>query len=96
MGVATEQDGGVEVLVVVLVVTTVVTAVVGVGTAAKMQEHALLSLEAGNAAVAGRSRLFLMAVTVVLRYGQYDWSYRLVLTSSTDVVVFVFVTVGRI
>jgi hypothetical protein len=51
---------------VVTVATTVVTTVVGEGAAVRMQEHALLSLDAGNRVVAGRSRFSLLTVTVVL------------------------------
>lgn len=68
MGVATEHA---EDLVTVTVATLVVATVVGEGAAVRIQEHALLSLEAGNAVVAERSRFLLPAVTVVLRGYQH-------------------------
>ena len=63
IGVGTEQ---VEDFVTVTVVKTLVETVVGEGAAVRIQEQALLSLDAGNEVVAGRSRLLLLAVTVVL------------------------------
>ena len=63
MGVGTEQ---VEGFVTVTVATLVVAMVVGEGAAVRMQEHALLSLDAGYAVVVGRSRFALPAVTLVL------------------------------
>lgn len=63
MGVATEQ---VEGLVTVTVATTVVAVVMGEGAAVRMQEHALLSLDGGNAVAAEKSRFPLAAVIVVL------------------------------
>lgn len=64
MGVATEQ---VEDFVVVTVATMVVVTVVGEGVAVRMQEQALLSLDARKDVVAGRSRFPFVAVTVVLQ-----------------------------
>lgn len=64
IGVGTEQIEG---FVTVTVVATVVETVVGDGAAVRMQEHALLSLDAGNEVVAGRSRFALPAVTVALQ-----------------------------
>ena len=67
---ATEQ---VAEFVGVTVAMTVVTTVVGEGVAVRMQEQALLSLDAGNSVVAGRSRFPLAAgVTVVLQNHQID------------------------
>lgn len=68
MGVGTEHAEG---LVTVTVATLVVAIVVGEGAAVRMQEHALLSLEAGNAVVAERSRFLLPAVTVALSGDQH-------------------------
>ena len=60
---------------VVTVATTVVTMVVGEGDVVRMQEHALLSLDAGNCVVAGRSRFPLVTVTVVLGQRQNEILY---------------------